>query len=101
MLCGDLCLTTMRHNEYILEKNRYAEPKFIQKQDNKYKKTRPTASRFHIFVKVHIVSVNNNIATVIYEKKEQDILLQNMDSFFYLNEIRKQKLTDLYLLKIK
>ena len=85
----------MRHNEYILEKNRYTEPKFIQKHDKKYKKSYPNAFRFHIFVKVNIVSINKNIATVIYEKQEQYIILQNMDSYFYLNEVRKQKITEM------
>lgn len=114
-MCGDLCVTTMRHNEYILEKNRYAEPKFIQKQDNKYKKSHPLVYRFHLFVKLQIISINNNVAVVnckeISEliqnvsklvsnlglteeskKKHDSITLQNMDSYFFLNENRKKKM---------
>jgi hypothetical protein len=95
LLCGDLCLHTMRHDEYILEKNSYKDPEFILKKDKKYKKTFPNANRFHIFVKVTIVSIVNNIATVIYEKKEKNIILQNLETFFYLNDIKKNKITEI------
>ena len=91
LLCGDLCLVTMRQEQYISEKNSYREPEFIQKQDKKYKKSHPSSYRFHLFVKLEIVLVENKIITVIYEKHEIKIQLQNMDSYFYLNEIRKNK----------
>lgn len=116
LLCGDLCLVTMRQNEYILEKNGYREPEFIMKQDIKYKKTHTTAYRFHAFVKINIIYIKDNIAVIdasnlrsslssitipqikdfiqrfFSENKEKDhhIVLQNMDSFFYFNDIRRK-----------
>lgn len=94
LLCGDLCLIEMRKTEYRLEKNTYKEPKFIQKQDKKYKKTHPCQYRFHTFVKMEILSVKNSIATVILDKHQKIIVLQNMDSYFFLNEIRKKKIEE-------
>jgi hypothetical protein len=81
----------MRQEEYISEKNSYKNPDFIRKQDKKYKKTHPTKYRFHLFVQLEIVFIENNIATVIYKKDEIKIQLQNMDSYFYFSEIRKNK----------
>lgn len=84
----------MRQSEYITEKNTYKSPAYIQKQDKKYKKIHPCHFRFHIFVKLKIVFIKDNVATVIYEKHTQQIILQNMDSFFYLNEVRKKSIEE-------
>lgn len=84
----------MRQNEYIKEKNTYKDPIFIQKQDQKYKIKNPCHYRSHLFVKLKILCINDNIATVIYEKQERQIILQNMDSFFYFNEVRKIKMEE-------
>jgi hypothetical protein len=88
--------------------------------------------RFHLFVKLQIISINDNIAVVNYkeisdlirnvskmisevspligrskpdeEKMEhQSIKLQNMDSYFFLNDNRKKKMEkqlQLYQLKM-
>jgi hypothetical protein len=84
----------MRQNEYTVEKNSYKQPEFIQKQDKKFKKKHPSAFRYHIFVILTILSINGCKATVIYEKQEKQIILQNIDSYFYFNECRKKKLED-------
>jgi len=89
LLCGDLCLVTMRQEQYISEKNTYKDPLFIQKQDSKYKRSHPNENRFHMFVQLKIILVEDKTVTVIYEKREKKIQLQNMDSYFYFNEIRK------------
>jgi endo-alpha-1,4-polygalactosaminidase (GH114 family) len=92
LLCGDLCLVTMRHNEYISEKNTYKTPEYIQKRDQKWRKKQPLAYRFHEFVQISVLSITNkNIATIIRNGREQQIVLQNMDGFFYFNETRKKK----------
>ena len=82
----------MRQTEYRLEKNTYKSNKYIQKLDKKYKEKNPCNFRFHIYVKLQIICIKNKIATVIYENKEQEIVLQNMDAHFYLNEFRKQNM---------
>ena len=83
----------MRQPEYIAEKNTYKTPEYIQKRDQKWRKNHPLAYRFHEYVKLPIVSIseNNNIATVVHVGREQQIVLQNMDGFFYFNETRKKK----------
>lgn len=90
LLCGDLCLVNMRQIEYRLEKNTYKTPIYIQTRDIKYRKTRPNEHRFHLFVQLKIIHIENNIATVIYEKHQKQIILQNMDSFFFFDEIKKR-----------
>lgn len=82
----------MRHDEYKNEKKTYKTPEYILKNDKKYRKKQPEKFRFHLFVQLTVLSVQNNIALVIYEKKHQYITLQNMDSFFYLNEYKKVKI---------
>ena len=100
LLCGDLCLVTMRQCQYVSEKNTYKDPSFIQKQDNKYRRSHPNEHRFHLFVKLKIILVEDNIVTVMYEKHEKKIQLQNMDSYFYLNDTRKTKQeAELYVAK--
>ena len=96
LLCGDLCLVNMRQIQYRLEKNTYKDPIFIQKQDKRYKKTYPCHYRFHLFVKLEIVCINENMATVIYDKQKQNIVLQNMDSLFFFNEVRKKNIEQRY-----
>lgn len=95
LLCGDLCLVNMRQNEYSLEKNTYKNINYIRKQDKKYKKSHPCDYRFHLFVKLQIIHIDNKVATTMYEKRKQNIILQNMDSYFYFNEIRKKKLEEI------
>lgn len=50
------------------------------------KKNFPDKYRFHIFVMLKIISIKNNVATVIYDNCKQNIILQNMDALFYFNE---------------
>lgn len=90
LLYGDLCLVNMRQIEYRLEKNTYKTHNYIQTRDIKYNKTRPNEHRFHLFVKLKIIHIENNIATVIYEKHQKHIILQNMDSFFFFDEVKKR-----------
>ena len=91
ILCGDLCLVTMRQDEYISEKNTYKSPEYIQKRDQKWRKKHPLAYRFHEFIQVPIKHVCDNIVTVVYSDQEQQVILQNIDGFFYFNESRKKK----------
>ena len=84
----------MRQNEYTLEKNAYKNITFILKQDKKFKKLHPCEYRFHLFVKLKIIHIDNKVATTMYEKRKQNIILQNMDSYFYFNEIRRKKLEE-------
>ena len=81
----------MRQDEYIAEKNTYKPPEYIQKRDQKWRKNHPLAYRFHEFIRVPIRCICENIATVVYDGREQQIILQNMDGFFYFNELRKKK----------
>lgn len=119
----------MRHHEYRLEKQTYKTPEYIMKNDKKYKKTHPLEYRFHLFVKIEIISINDNIAVVNHKEisdlirnvckmvsevsplicrskpddcEYQTIKLQNMDSYFFLNDNRKKKMEkqlQLYQLK--
>ena len=113
-MCGDLCLVNMRQNEYLLEKQTYKTPEYIMKNDKKYKKSHPLELRFHLFVKLQIISISNNIAFVNYQEvselihnaskivpnigsimgqqKHHSITMQNMDSYFFLNDGRKRKM---------
>ncbi len=104
----------MRQSEYILEKQTYKTPEYILKNDKKYKKSHPLEYRFHLFVKLQIISINHNIAFVNYQEiskllqnaskmipniaplicqnKHHSIQLQNMDSYFFLNDKRKKEM---------
>lgn len=104
----------MRQNEYRLEKQTYKTPEYIMKNDKKHKKSYPLELRFHLFVKLQIISINNNIATINYKEiseliqnaskivpnigslmsqnKYHSITMQNMDSYFFLNDNRKKKI---------
>jgi len=141
LLCGDLCLVNMRQNEYRLEKETYKTREYILKNDKKYKKSHPLEFRFHLFVKLQIISINNNIAMVNHKEISEliqnaskivpkigslmcrehhsfsvdsperaiygesrirsagfasyaypSIIMQNMDSYFFLNDVRKKKM---------
>ena len=113
LLCGDLCLVNMRQNEYRLEKQTYKTREYILKNDKKYKKSHPLEFRFHLFVKLQIISINNNIAMVNHKeiseliqnaskmipkigslicREHHSIIMQNMDSYFFLNDVRKKKM---------
>lgn len=112
----------MRQEKYILEKKTYKEQKFIQKQDKLYKKQYPMLYRYHLFVKLKVIANNEeNIFTVIYEnphcpiminhatikymdffgknKNEFKIKIQNMDGYFYLNDLRRKQM-NLFLKKL-
>ena len=104
----------MRQNEYRLEKQTYKTPEYIMKNDKKYKKSHPLELRFHLFVKLQIISISNNIAFVNYQEvseliknaskivpnigslmgqnKYHSITMRNMDSYFFLNDGRKKKM---------
>jgi glycine cleavage system aminomethyltransferase T len=102
LLCGDLCLVNMRQDEYRIEKNTYKDAKYIEKMDKKYKIKNPSKFRFHLFVKLQVITIEDKTATVIYEKREQHILLQNMDGFFYNNDLRKKAIHErIYKLVVK
>ncbi len=84
----------MRQMEYRSEKNTYKCPTYIEKRDSRYKAKHLGEHRFHLYVKLDIVVIEDRVATVIYNNKEQQIAIQNMDSYFYLNEARKQTIEE-------
>ena len=103
----------MRQNEYRSEKQTYKTREYILKNDKKYKKSHPLEFRFHLFVKLQIISINNNIAMVNHKEiseliqnmskmipkigslmchEHHSIIIQNMDSYFFMNDVRKKKM---------
>jgi hypothetical protein len=82
----------MRQKEYIMEKQTYKSYDYISKKDHKYKQIHSNEFRFHIFVKLKIISIKDDIAMV--NNYIEEIQLINMDGFFYFNEIRKEKMID-------
>lgn len=82
----------MRQGEYRFEKKTYKDRKYIDKNDRKYKQKYPEKYRFHLFVRLKIISIKDDVATVIYSGNKTDIQMINMDAFFYFNEDRKTKM---------
>lgn len=86
ILNGDLCITEMRHEEYISEKQKYASTKNIALRDKNYISKHPNSYRECIFIQKPITGVldDNRIQSgdVIYR-------LINLDSFFEFNPERK------------
>ena len=93
-LCGDLCVINIRQREYRSEKNTYKCPTYIEKRDSRYRATHLGEHRFHLYVKLDIVVIVDSIATVMYNNKEQQIAIQNMDSYFYLNDAKKRTMEE-------
>lgn len=95
-MCGELCLVQMRQEKYILEKKTYKEPTYITKQDRLYKNKFPAAYRYHVFVKFKIVSKDgSDIYTGMYENQKYTVKLQNMDGYFWFENIRKKQMLEL------
>jgi hypothetical protein len=87
----------MRQKEYTMEKRTYKSPDYISKKDRKYKQIHPDAFRFHIFVRLKIINIKDDIFCIC-NNYEEKIELINMDSFFYFNEIRKERINKLLLI---
>ena len=80
VMCGDIVVSSLRHNEFIKEKSNYTQPNIIHKRDQKYLESHPNCSERECkFVQFRLDS------TTLLQYN-----LVNMDSFFYLNEKKQE-----------
>lgn len=92
ILCGDLCIHNMRQAEYVRERMAYVRPAVTLKRDRKHRAAHPGEYRYHEFMRWRLVGYDaaSRVARVRDADGVREVVLVNMDAFFFLHDGRRQ-----------